>query len=77
MAGHTLRGNEKWCKSNIFWYPRNDKIKRGKQHRRWQDEIKAIARKEWTSTALNEGRSWRRPLPNGRSCPCRCFNILF
>lgn len=52
-TGHIMRGIEKWNKKIIFWYPRNKKRKRGRQFRRWEDEIKKLAGKIWTRKAVN------------------------
>ncbi|XP_045491132.1 uncharacterized protein LOC123691006 [Colias croceus] len=57
-TGHILRGCEKWNRTLIFWYPKNGKRKRGRQIRRWEDEIVATAGKTWTRTALNR-KEWK------------------
>ena len=42
----------------MFWYPRDRKRKRGRQFRRWADEIKSLAGKTCTRTASNRAE-WK------------------
>lgn len=53
-VGHIMRTNKgKWTKDVIEWYPRNGKRKKGRQIKRWEDDLpkgwRRIARKreEW------------------------------
>ncbi|PZC79969.1 hypothetical protein B5X24_HaOG215559 [Helicoverpa armigera] len=57
-TGHIIRGIEKWTNIVTFWYPRNCKRNRGRQFLRWEDEIKMVAGKTWTRTALNRTK-WK------------------
>lgn len=58
-AGHILRGPEKWSKMVMNWYPRDRKRKRGRQFRRWEDEVKATAGSTWSRTA-REREEWKK-----------------
>ena len=54
-----MRGAEKWCKAMIEWYPRNQKKKRGRQFKRWEDDIKATAGPLWSKTAKDR-KEWKK-----------------
>lgn len=58
-TGHMIRGIAKWNRNIVYWYPRDKKRKRGRQIRRWEDEIKATAGKTWTRKALNRAE-WKK-----------------
>lgn len=58
-AGHTARGVEKWSKDMICWYPREGKRCRGRQKKRWEDDIVEVAGRTWTRTAQNR-EEWKR-----------------
>jgi hypothetical protein len=58
-AGHTIRGPEKWSKILTTWYPRGCKRKRGRQFKRWEDEIIEMAGKTWTRV-VTDREKWRR-----------------
>ncbi|PZC78089.1 hypothetical protein B5X24_HaOG202624 [Helicoverpa armigera] len=58
-SGHIVRGNDKWNKNIISWYPRDKKRNRGRQYRRWDDEIKSIAGNIWTRRAQNRAE-WKK-----------------
>lgn len=58
-AGHIVRINkEKWSKDITEWCPRQYKRKKGRQRRRWEDDIKKIAGHTWKRQAQNRIQ-WR------------------
>lgn len=58
-AGHTLRSpQEKWSKTVTDWYPRDGKRKRGRQRKRWEDELKLTAGPNWRRVARDR-RQWK------------------
>ncbi|CAH2104114.1 unnamed protein product [Euphydryas editha] len=58
-AGHIMRDKMgKWSKSVTEWYPRDGKRKRGRQHTRWEDEIKLTAETNWRRVAQDR-HQWR------------------
>ena len=61
-TGYTMRGAEKCSKAMIEWYHRNQKTKRGRQFKRWEDDIKTTAGPLPPRTEKN-GKKWKRPLP--------------
>ena len=58
-SGHMIRGNEKWAKIVTQWYPRGGKRKRGKQHKRWDDDIRQVAGITWSRVAKDR-LEWNR-----------------
>lgn len=51
-AGHMVRENiEKWSKKVTEWYPRDKKRNRGRQSKRWDDDISGLVGKMWTRLA--------------------------
>ncbi|KAA5654786.1 hypothetical protein F3G64_35995 [Pseudomonas aeruginosa] len=47
-AGHLIRDKtEKWAKGVTEWCPRYKKRNRGRQQRRWEDDIKKVAGTTW------------------------------
>lgn len=52
-AGHTIRGRDKWSKLIIYWFLAHKPRKRGRPCKRWEDDIKKVAGKKWTTTAQN------------------------
>ncbi|XP_063619666.1 uncharacterized protein LOC134792326 [Cydia splendana] len=53
-TGHTIRNQKnKWSKDIIMWYPRDGKRRRGRQRKRWEDEIMETAGKTWRRKAAN------------------------
>lgn len=47
-SGHMIRETkEKWTKIISEWYPRDGKRNRGRQTKRWEDDLKRIAGPEW------------------------------
>ena len=51
-TGHMLReGIEKWTRQITEWYPRDGKRNKGRQTKRWEDDLKKIAGPEWTRIA--------------------------
>lgn len=60
-AGHTIRGGDKWSKIVTLWYPRGFKRNKGRQFKRWSDEIFEMAGKTKTWTRLPHYKEeWRR-----------------
>ncbi|CAH2092458.1 unnamed protein product [Euphydryas editha] len=50
---------DKWSKALVsVWYPREGKRRKGRQNKRWRDEIKAIARRTWMRRAANRN-DWK------------------
>ncbi|KAJ8712370.1 hypothetical protein PYW07_000868 [Mythimna separata] len=58
-SGHMIRGKEKWNKILTQWYPREGNRKRGRQQKRWDDDIRQVAGKTWTRVA-RERSEWSR-----------------
>lgn len=58
-AGHMVRGKEKWSKITTHWYPREGKRKRGRQQKRWDDDIRQVAGITWSRVA-RERSEWSR-----------------
>lgn len=58
-VGHMIRGKDKWSKMVTQWYPREGKRKRGRQQKRWDDDIRQVAGITWSRVA-RERREWRR-----------------
>ncbi|CAH2085229.1 unnamed protein product [Euphydryas editha] len=58
-TGHTLRGSEKWSKTVMSWYPIYRKRNRGRQYKRWEDDIKAVAGTMWSRIA-RERTYWKK-----------------
>lgn len=53
-TGHMIRENkEKWTKIITEWYPRGSKRSKGRQAKRWEDEIKKVTGPIWTRTGKN------------------------
>lgn len=53
-AGHMIREKkEKWTRIITEWQPRDSKRNRGRQTRRWEDDIKKVAGPIWTRIAKN------------------------
>ncbi|XP_028043817.1 uncharacterized protein LOC114253223 [Bombyx mandarina] len=51
-SGHMIREKkEKWTSLITEWYPRDGKRNRGRQTKRWEDDIIKIAGTTWTRTA--------------------------
>ncbi|GBP27588.1 hypothetical protein EVAR_102840_1 [Eumeta japonica] len=58
-TGHMLREEkEKWTRLITEWYPRGNKRSKGRQHKRWEDDIKQIARAKWTRIARDR-ETWK------------------
>ncbi|GBP49794.1 hypothetical protein EVAR_81414_1 [Eumeta japonica] len=49
---------EKWTRLITEWYPRGNKISKGRQHKRWEDDIKQIAGAKWTRIARGR-ETWK------------------
>lgn len=58
-SGHMIRGKDKWSKIVTQWYPREGKRKRGRQQKRWDDDIRQVAGITWSRVA-RERPEWRR-----------------
>lgn len=58
-AGHVIRGHDKWSKRVTRWYPREGKKKRGRPHKRWDDDIRQVAGVMWNRVA-QERKEWKR-----------------
>lgn len=53
-AGHMIRSKrDKWSKDVTMWWPRGNKRKKGRQRRRWEDDVRRIAGTTWTRQAQN------------------------
>ncbi|GBP33186.1 Putative uncharacterized transposon-derived protein F52C9.6 [Eumeta japonica] len=51
-TGHLLRGTqEKWSNIITDWYPREGRRNRGRQSKRWEDELKLTAGPKWRRVA--------------------------
>ncbi|XP_030025374.2 uncharacterized protein LOC115443910 [Manduca sexta] len=58
-TGHMLRSTqEKWSKIVTDWYPRDGKRKRGRQCKRWEDELKLTAGPNWRRVARDRAQ-WK------------------
>ncbi|GBP81979.1 Intraflagellar transport protein 80 homolog [Eumeta japonica] len=58
-TGHMLREKkEKWTRLITEWYPRGNKRSKGRQHKRWEDDIKQIAGAKWTRIARDR-ETWK------------------
>ena len=58
-AGHLIRRQDsRWTKRLTEWQPRNGKRNRGRQKRRWRDDITAYAGSTWTRLAMNREK-WK------------------
>ncbi|KAI5737636.1 hypothetical protein M8J76_015259 [Diaphorina citri] len=58
-AGHMMRTNDnRWSKSLTEWIPRDKKRNRGRQRKRWKDEIVEKAGKTWTRRTQNR-EEWK------------------
>lgn len=58
-TGHMLRDtNGKWTKTITEWYPRNGKRSKGRQTKRWEDDLKTVAGPQWTRTARDR-QKWK------------------
>ncbi|GBP62241.1 hypothetical protein EVAR_44649_1 [Eumeta japonica] len=49
---------EKWTRLITEWYPRGNKRSKGRQHKRWEDDIKQIAGAKWTRIARDR-ETWK------------------
>ena len=58
-TGHMMRNcKNKWSKTITEWYPRDSKRGRGRQYRRWEDDLKAVAGNIWRRKARDR-ELWR------------------
>lgn len=58
-VGHVARQpEERWAKRIAVWRPRTTKRSRGRPQKRWIDDVKEVASKNWTKTAQNR-EDWR------------------
>ena len=58
-AGHIVRLHDnRWTKKIIEWQPRNGKRSRGRQNKRWRDDIVQHKGMTW-SRAASDRESWR------------------
>ena len=58
-AGHIARINDnRWTKRVTEWQPRSGKRKRGRQKRRWRDDITAYRGVTWSREARNRNE-WK------------------
>ncbi|CAH2239765.1 jg24654 [Pararge aegeria aegeria] len=58
-TGHMLRDNQgKWSTLVTHWYPRDGQRKKGRQQRRWEDELKLTAGPLWRRVAQDR-KHWR------------------
>lgn len=48
----------KWSKVATNWYPRDGKRNRGRQHLRWENELKLTAGPSWRRVALDRAH-WK------------------
>lgn len=56
-AGHVMR-SQGWCREITDWYPLDRKRKKGRQRKRWADEIKLTAGHAWSTKARNR-EEWK------------------
>lgn len=53
-VGHMIRNKRnKWSKDVTMWYPRDGKRRKGRQRKRWEDDIKKMAGTTWRRKATN------------------------
>ena len=58
-AGHTARRDDnRWTKRTMDWQPRTGKRGRGRQKRRWRDDITTLMGPTWTRQAQDR-RVWK------------------
>ncbi|XP_062532938.1 uncharacterized protein LOC134201709 [Bombyx mori] len=58
-TGHMMRKKkEKWTRIITEWYPRENKRIRGRQPKRWEDDLKQVAGPEWLRTAKDRSK-WK------------------
>ncbi|CAH2098347.1 unnamed protein product [Euphydryas editha] len=58
-TGHMLRESEdKWTKIITEWYPRDGNRSRGRQRKRWEDDLKKVAGPDWIRVA-KEREKWK------------------
>lgn len=58
-AGHLMRAdNNKWSKITTEWIPLDKKRNKGRQRRRWMDEIRKEAGKGWTTRTIMK-KEWK------------------
>lgn len=58
-TGHMLREKkEKWTRIITEWYPRESRRSRGRQPKRWEDDLKQVAGPEWLRTAKDRNK-WK------------------
>ena len=56
-AGHVARREDnRWTKRLTDWQPRTGKRRRGRQKRRWRDDITTYLGTTWARTAQDRGR---------------------
>ncbi|XP_045457584.1 uncharacterized protein LOC123667789 [Melitaea cinxia] len=59
-TGHMIRDtNEKWTKMITEWYPRNGKRNKGRQMKRWEDDLKKVAGPVWMRIARDRSM-WKK-----------------
>lgn len=53
-TGHIMRDKrQKWTKELVEWYPREGKRVRGRQRKRWEDDLKEVAGPTWRRLTLD------------------------
>ncbi|XP_037876062.1 LINE-1 retrotransposable element ORF2 protein isoform X1 [Bombyx mori] len=58
-TGHMMREKkEKWTRIITEWYPRENKRIRGRQPKRWEDDLKQVAGPGWLRTAKDRSK-WK------------------
>ncbi|CAK1595505.1 unnamed protein product [Parnassius mnemosyne] len=58
-SGHMVRDKMgKWSRRVTEWYPRDSKRRRGRQHTRWEDEIRLTAGPNWRRVAQDR-QQWK------------------
>ncbi|CAK1591386.1 unnamed protein product [Parnassius mnemosyne] len=58
-SGHMMRDKMgKWSRRVTEWYPRDSKRRRGRQHTRWEDEIRLTAGPNWRRVARDR-QQWK------------------
>lgn len=54
-AGHVARMNDnRWTKRTTEWYPRQNTRNRGRQRKRWHDDLMKLLGTNWTQIARNK-----------------------
>ena len=59
-AGHLMRRDDnRWTRRVTEWQPRNGKRTRGRQKRRWRDDLTTYMGPTWTRLAQEDRQIWQ------------------